>query len=182
MSPSLHDLDEKALFSRYVTGDEAAFRVLYARLAPKIWSFVKRRISNQSIAEEIYQETWTKIHRFRDRYDSNLEPLPWLYIITRSVLVDRMRSLRANPEVATDPETLELRMDSSQSETTSGVSSDSDDLEALLSGLPQDQKELLKKRFQEDLSFEEIATASGVREETIRKRMSRILQKMRRSA
>ena len=164
-----------------VDGDEAAFRVFYERVAPKIWTFVKRKAPNQSIAEEIYQETWTKIHRFRDRYDPALEPLPWIYTIARSVFLDRMRALNASPEVATDPETLEQKSDSSRNDSGSADISGESDFEEFLSDLSPDQRELLRKRYLEELSFEEIAAASGVREFTIRKRLSRILQKIRRS-
>jgi RNA polymerase sigma-70 factor (ECF subfamily) len=181
MNSSLNGLDDKALFFRYVEGDEAAFRVFYERVAPKIWTFVKRKAPSQGIAEEIYQEAWTKIHRFRDRYDPALEPLPWVYTIARSVLIDRMRALNANPEVATDPETLEQRSDTARNDLGSSETSGENDLEEFLSELPPDQGELLRKRYLEDLSFEEIAAASGVREVTIRKRLSRILQKIRRS-
>jgi RNA polymerase sigma factor (sigma-70 family) len=181
MKSKFSELDEKALFSRYAKGDEAAFRVFYERVSPKIWSFVRKRISSLTEAEEIYQEAWTKIHRFRDRYDPDLEPLPWVYTITRSVLTDRMRAVSAVPETAFDPSSLEQKSNSLVEVEPRNDGARTEELEQVLSALPEDQRELLQKRYDQDLSFEQIATGFGVREETIRKRLSRILQKIRRS-
>ncbi len=170
--------DERELFRLYIEGDEEAFRKFYARVSPKVWSFVKRRISDSSIAEEVFQEAWLKIHRSREQYDPKFHPLAWIYTITRSVWMDRMRRLGARPEIPTDP--LEWENVAPAMTSLNHSEREDSDVERFLSELPSDQRELLEQRYEQELSFEEMARAAGVREETIRKRLSRLLQKLRR--
>jgi len=174
------DGNERELFRLYVGGNEDAFRQFYAQVSPKVWSFVKKRIADAALAEEVFQEAWLKIHRSRDRYDPKFNPMAWVYTLTRSVLIDRMRALGSRPEVLLPPEDLERQESASRFVGVESPMGQMAGLDSALAALPPDQRELLRQRYEKEWSFEEIARVAGVRQETIRKRLSRLLQNLRR--
>jgi RNA polymerase sigma-70 factor (ECF subfamily) len=50
--------DEKFLFEKIRIGDEAAFKVIYNRFAPRLYYFVYEHISHSDLVENIVQDTF----------------------------------------------------------------------------------------------------------------------------
>lgn len=78
----------------YQAGNEAAFRELFERYAGRVYGFLVRRLGDPSLAEDLYQEAFLRIHRARSSYDSNRSFRAWLFGIVHNLLTDTLRSQR----------------------------------------------------------------------------------------
>jgi RNA polymerase sigma-70 factor (ECF subfamily) len=82
------------LMERYANGDETVFEQLYGLLAPRLYRFCVRLARLAPEADDIFQETFLKLHRARATYSSGANPLPWAFAIARSVHLSRLRYRR----------------------------------------------------------------------------------------
>ena len=68
LSPMREPDDDRDLMLRYASGDAGAFDQLYHRHKGPLYRYLVRHTGNGANAEEVFQETWTKVIRARDRY------------------------------------------------------------------------------------------------------------------
>jgi len=96
-------VEELELMGRYCDGEAAAFRALYARLAPRLLGYFMRMARNRAVAEDLVQVTFMKVHGARGVYVRGADPLPWIFAIAHRTFLDHARSCkRARVTVATD--------------------------------------------------------------------------------
>jgi len=79
------------LMERYVDGDAAAFRELYAALAPKLLGYLARMTRDRASADDLLQQTFLKVHRARAAYVRGADPTPWIYAIAHRTFLDEAR-------------------------------------------------------------------------------------------
>ncbi|MFY8351072.1 sigma-70 family RNA polymerase sigma factor [Pseudoalteromonas sp. SSM20] len=93
------DTDE-ALMLDYGKGNQAAFRVLYARHKGSLYRYVCRQLGTKynSKAQELFQEVWLRVIDNRTRYKVEAKFSTWLYRIAHNLLVDEQRKLTARGE------------------------------------------------------------------------------------
>jgi RNA polymerase sigma-70 factor (ECF subfamily) len=97
------------LMQRYCEGDAAAFRALYALLAPRLYGYLVRMTRDRAIADDLLQATFLKVHRARAAYVLGADPVPWIYAIAhRTFLDEARRSKRAVVGVAREDELPDL--------------------------------------------------------------------------
>lgn len=98
---------EIELMGRYCDGDAAAFRQLYAWAAPRILNYLLRVSGNRSLAEDLLQVTFLKVHRARAAYVRGADPMPWIYAIAHRSFLDEMRKRgRSKVQLAKDGDRL----------------------------------------------------------------------------
>ena len=91
------------LMAQYCDGDAAAFRALYAQVAPRLHGYLLRMARDRPLADDLLQLTFLKVHRARAAYIRGADPLPWLYAIAhRTFLDEARRRKRAVVGVATE--------------------------------------------------------------------------------
>jgi RNA polymerase sigma-70 factor (ECF subfamily) len=83
--------DAAALMERYCDGDASAFRALYAIAAPRLLAYLTCLTRDRSLAEELLQQTFVKLHQVRASYLRGANPIPWLYTIAHRTCLDEMR-------------------------------------------------------------------------------------------
>src|SRR5258708_38714551 len=74
------------LMERVQDGDQQAFRALFDEVGPLIARFVRRRIADQTEAEDVCQEALIAIFKSRRTYQPARPFEPWLYAIVRNVI------------------------------------------------------------------------------------------------
>jgi RNA polymerase sigma factor (sigma-70 family) len=158
---------DEELMVAYQLGEAEAFEELYSRHAPKVLGFLKKRLSNDAQARDVFQATFFKLHKCRDRYDANFPFVPWLFTICRSELLDAVKK----PHLAR--ETLVQAVP----ETTAEIAVEPENME--LVSLPQAQREALEYRYKGDFSFEEIAKRLETSPANARQLVSRALRTLR---
>ena len=87
-----------ALMDRYAKGEDHVFESLYRLMAPRLYRFCLRLAALKSEADDVFQETFLRLHRARATYVSGANPLHWAFAIARSVYLDRLRYRRRRPE------------------------------------------------------------------------------------
>lgn len=104
--------DAKELMARYCDGDAAAFRELYALVAPRLLGYLVKMARQRAIADDILQQTFMKVHRARAAYVRGADPVPWIYSIAHRTFIDEARrGKRAVVRVAEGDELPEVRAD-----------------------------------------------------------------------
>jgi RNA polymerase sigma-70 factor (ECF subfamily) len=84
-------MDPRDLMGRYCDGDAAAFRQLYALLAPRVRGLLLKLSRNLAVADDLLQITFLKVHRARAAYIRGADPLPWMMMIARRSFRDHVR-------------------------------------------------------------------------------------------
>jgi RNA polymerase sigma-70 factor (ECF subfamily) len=91
---------------RYATGDDSAFEIVYATLAPRILAFARRFVRDEATAQDAVQQTFLHIHRARGTFRRGGRVLPWALAVTRMVLRQDWRQRPRLEVVARDPSAL----------------------------------------------------------------------------
>jgi RNA polymerase sigma-70 factor (ECF subfamily) len=97
-----------ALMDRYARGDDAALSELYRAGAPRLRAFLLRLSGDPTLAEDLTQDAFLRIHRARGSFAEGAAALPWMIAIARNAFLDHSRrravrrAERADPEGAAD--------------------------------------------------------------------------------
>ena len=76
----------------YQRGEGAAFDRLVALAGPALFRFLSYRAGERSLAEDLYQETWLKVHNARHTWRPGEPVRPWIYGIARHAFADHLRA------------------------------------------------------------------------------------------
>ena len=164
-------------------GDPDAFDALLARYQNRLYRYLVRLTANPAVAEDLFQETWLKVITRIHRYDERRPIEPWLFAVARNLAIDHLR--KASPESLDEPsesgETRIARLGADEpgslecllEQERRGL------LERKLEELPALYREALSLRFEEEMTFEEIAEVLSAPVSTVKSRVQRALSTLR---
>ncbi len=171
--------DEK-LMRMYAAGDPLAFQLLFSRYEKRIYNFLLRRIGDVDRAKDLFQETFLRLHRNRDNFDTRRSFAAWFYTIVNNLVRDELRMKRGIQFEAIEAEDTLPASSVATPEESRSMSETKVKVDGALKNLPEPQREvLLLSRF-EDLSHNEIAGITGKSEAAVRQLLYRALQNLRR--
>lgn len=162
---------------RYQAGDAAAFSGLYRAIAGRVYGFLVRSTGDRATADDLLQEVFLKIHRFRATYRPGSPVLPWAFAIARHAAVSRARSAgrRSRRE-----ETREDLSDAPNPEPDAAVDDPRlDEVQKAIDELPAAQREALLLLKVSGLSLKEAADATGASVGAIKLRAHRAYEAIR---
>jgi RNA polymerase sigma factor (sigma-70 family) len=179
----MKDLDDEALMRAYQTGDLAAFEALYRRNAGRVYGYLKQRLKRPEERDEVFQQIFLKLHRSRSGYSREYSFSQWLFVISKSVLLDYIRQRNRSPSDLTANEGIEIEEVTTplSQEDTSGSYKGVEAMESL-NLLPPEHRQVVSWRVLEELSYEEIAAKLNRSEVSVRQILSRALKKLRQPA
>ena len=178
-------LSDQTLLNSYLQGDQSAISKLIERHSRRVRDYIRMMVKDAGLAEDIFQETFIKAVRVIDegRYTDNGRFLSWVLRIAHNQVIDYFRAQKQNRQVSESnagynilgtlrfaENSIEDRMVSSQIEA---------DIRALVELLPQEQRDVVRMRYYDGLSFKEIAEQTGVSINTALGRMRYALINMR---
>ncbi len=166
----------------YRDGDGNAFEVLYARHKGPLFRYCLRHCRERSVAEETFQDVWMRVIGARERYRPRAKFSTWLYRIARNRVIDRYRSDNSGKlESLEDDESAMQPAASPVDEPERRVSSGQQAarLQALIAGLPAEQRDVFLLHEEAGLGLDAIAEVSGVGRETAKSRLRYALSKLR---
>ena len=161
-------LSDEQLVKNYANGDSDAFDTLLARYQQKIYSYILFLVHDDEVADDLFQETFMKaiVTIRQGRYVESGRFSAWLTRIAHNLVIDKYRQDRNSNVISNDASDADLFNDVSLSDITVEMKMITEqsltDVGRLLKALPDNQKEVLYMRFYQDLSFKEIADATGV--------------------
>jgi len=105
------------LLKRAQAGDAEAYRRFLDEIGPVLFNFVRRRVFNQEMVRDVYQEVLLTLHKARHSYEPSRPLGPWLFTVARNSMLDALGRNRkfAEREVPTEflPESGEVEKDGS---------------------------------------------------------------------
>lgn len=161
-------LSDEQLVKNYANGDSDAFDTLLARYQQKIYSYILFLVHDDEVADDLFQETFMKaiVTIRQGRYVESGRFSAWLTRIAHNLVIDKYRQDRNSNVISNDASDADLFNDASLSDISVEMKMITEqsltDVGRLLKELPDNQKEVLYMRFYQDLSFKEIADATGV--------------------
>ena len=160
---------------QYAAGKDAAFAVVYERLAPRLLAFLRRGTDDAS-AEELLQQTFLQMHLARDRYRTGLDVVPWAFAIARRLRIDRHR--KAGREVVGGPGDESPSDDPSPHEALAARET-ATSLQRSLHELPASQRDAFELVKNAGLSHAQAAEALGTTVGAIKVRVHRACEALR---
>jgi RNA polymerase sigma-70 factor (ECF subfamily) len=172
---------DEELMLAYGRGEVRAFETLYARHRGTLYRFLLRQAHERAVADELFQETWSRVIAVRERYRPEAKFTTWLLQIAHNLWIDQVR--RQRPQAgAEETEEVFRTLDAPESERPERVLSEFEQrrrLQMALEEMPAEQREAFVMRMEMGLGLEEIAEATGAGHETVKSRLRYALAKVR---
>ena len=167
MSNFLIKEKDSVLVTGYINGCERSLAVLVERHKLKIFNFIYSKVFDRDIAEDIFQDTFIKVIRTLKRgvYKEEGKFSPWVMRISHNLVIDHFRKSNRIPifESKDDFDIFQIIGDDVPNVESSMIDKQVvEDLQKLITELPDDQREVLTMRLYKDMSFKEIADSTGV--------------------
>jgi RNA polymerase sigma-70 factor (ECF subfamily) len=170
---------------RLQRGDPDAFDALLARYQNRLYRYLVRLTANTAVAQDLFQETWLKVIQRVHRYDESRPFEPWLFAVARNLAIDHLRKASPasldEPSESGEPKIARLGADEPGALERLLERERRDLLERRLEELPALYREALSLRFEEEMSFEEIAEVLSAPLSTVKSRVQRALSALRRT-
>ncbi len=180
-----HNLySDSQLVSFYMDGNHEALEILFQRHRDKIFGFIYSKVRNQELTEDLFQDTLFKIVRTlkSGKYSEEGKFLPWAIRISHNLIIDFYRKNNKFRKVYDSDEFSMFDIlpdDSLDAEDQMIRRQRIKKVQLIIEQLPEEQKEVLKMRIYEELSFQEIAEKTHVSINTALGRMRYAIINMR---
>lgn len=176
---------DQELLKFYVEGDKSAIEELIERHRRKVYNYILMMVKSQSIADDIFQETFIKVIASLDRgkYAENGKFVSWVLRIAHNQIIDHFRAKKTIGHITSDDVGYDILNHSRYSEATAEdkmIQEQIDtDVRRLVDFLPVEQREVVILRHYLGLSFKEIAEQTEVSINTALGRMRYALINLR---
>jgi RNA polymerase sigma-70 factor (ECF subfamily) len=182
---NVRPLSDSALLNEYLSGNKDAISQLIELRRNKVFDYVLMMVKDGDIADDIVQETFIKVVRFIDerRYTDNGRFLSWVMRIAHNQVIDYFRQNKHENKITESDAGFDLlgtvKFSNKTIEDDIVADQIKEDVRRLIEHLPDEQREVVKMRYYEDLSFKEIADQTGVSINTALGRMRYALINLR---
>ncbi|HEX9740293.1 MAG TPA: sigma-70 family RNA polymerase sigma factor [Ignavibacteriaceae bacterium] len=177
-------INDSTLVSQYIKGDEGAFEILMNRHKNRVFTTINLVVKDRYLAEDLMQETFIKaVNTMKNgRYNDEGKFLPWILRIGHNLAIDHFRRAKRYPTVIMEDGSNvfnTLKFSEASIEEIQIKQETHKKLKALIQELPDTQKQVLIMRSYMEMSFKEIADATGVSINTALGRMRYALINLR---
>ncbi len=185
---NLISLSDDKLVKAYADGNNEAFDALLKRHQSRVFNFILKVVKDEDVANDIFQDTFIKalLTIKQGRYTETGKFGGWLSRIAHNLIIDYYRQEKSENLQSADLNDKDIL---NRKELCGGTIEDRmveeqtrDDVKELIERLPDLQKEVLKMRYYQGLSFKEIAQITDVSINTALGRMRYALINLRRMA
>lgn len=171
---------DDVLMLAWVAGDGTAFEQLYARHRGPLFRFLLRQLRDQGLAEEFFQDVWQRVIAARAGWKPEASFATWLFRIAHNRLNDHWRGLKHRPAAPEDGDERAASIpDPETPEHTLSEFEQRRRLQLAIEALPEEQREVVLLRLEQELSLEDIATITGAGRETVKSRLRYAMDKLR---
>lgn len=176
------DTDE-ALFERHRGGDANAFEPLLRRHADALLGFLARMVRDRALAEDLFQETFLRVHTKSDTFKQGQRFKAWLYAIAAHAAIDAMRKSARLPDTFSfdaeddDAQPLSATLHAETPHPSEKLSAEERRarVHAAVETLPPRQRATVALAYFEGLTYPEVAAALGCTVGTVKTQVSRAM-------
>ena len=182
-------MTDDELVSRYANGESEAFVSLLNRHNKRIFSYILFYVKDEDVANDIFQDTFFRAITVirQHRYSANDKFFSFLCRVAHNLIIDYFRARKSENQVG--EECLDYANVLQQADLQDANIEDKlvasqilKDVKKLMNELPDSQREIVRMRFYENLSFKEIAELTNISINTALGRMRYAIMNMRRMA
>jgi len=174
----LSTLDDSVLMEKLQDGQTDKLGLLFERYHKRLFGFfMKLTRGKQSLSEDLVQNTFFRVLKYKKTYDPTKKFSTWVYQIGRNVFYDQCNR-KSSDEYSVD--------DFSYNEPSTTMDSpfDEDDLrkqilEKALDELPDDKREILVLSRYEGLKYKEIGDILGCTENAVKVKAHRSMKELK---
>jgi len=147
--------DDRRLVRLVLEGDNAAFEYLFDRYRDAILRLFVQRSGSPEDAADLLQETFVKVFIHLDRYSPEYTFGQWVYTIARNTFIDFVRRRQADLPI---DERFAAPASSAPNPEESVINSQQRvQIDRYIARLPEHYRTLIRMRFFDEYSYEEIA-------------------------
>lgn len=179
-------IDEKKCIRKAAKGDAHAFEELVIRYQGQVYNLCLRMTGNPEDAADMTQEAFLKVWKHLDGFQFDAAFATWLYRLVSNCCLDFLRSQKRRPTVSLtveNEEDGEQIMDVADAQPTpeeAAISNEEkEQLHLAMSQLDDEQRQILTLRVVNDLSYADIAEILEIKEGTVKSRLSRARENLR---
>lgn len=168
--------DDRRLAELVLEGDDTAFEYLFDRYRDAIRRLLVQRLGHASEVDDLLQETFIKVYINLHRYNPQYTFGQWVYTIARNTFVDFIRRRQDDlpiderfaspPSLAPTPEESVINLQQRSQ------------IESYLERLSPRYRQLIRLRFFDELSYEEIAAKLVLPLGTVKTQIHRAREQM----
>jgi RNA polymerase sigma-70 factor, ECF subfamily len=168
------------LVDRCRKGDTRAFNDLINGYKRQVFSLIYRMVNNAADAEDLAQDTFIKVFRSIELYDSRYPFHTWIFKIAHNTSIDFLRANKKSAVTIDDAENpIDIEDPGLSLEEKAENLSQKGIIERQMASLPPPYREILVLRHQQELSYEEIADTLDIPVGTVKVRLFRAREIMR---
>lgn len=159
---------------RVKDGEVSLLSELFHRHQRPLFNYLYRLSGSSVQAEDLVQDVFFRILRYRETYRSQTTFTAWMYQVARNAYIDGTR--RRSREAAWDEETLDPASEEQGADEKIAGEQQADLVRRALQELPADKREVLILSRYQNLKYEEIAEMLGCEPNTVKQRVFRAVR------
>lgn len=168
--------DDRQLARLVLGGDTAAFEYLFDRYRDAIHRLFLQRTGNAEDADDLLQETFIKVYMNLHRYSPEYTFGQWLYTIARNTFIDYVR--KRQDDLPIDEKFSSPASNTPTPEESVINSQQRHQIELCIVRLPENYRRLIRMRFFDEYSYEEIAVKLSLPLGTVKTQIHRARERM----
>ena len=176
---------DKELIERYQDGDVHSFELLIDRYQKQIYSYILTLVKDKQLADDVFQDTFVKVIQTvkSKTYSEDGRFVQFAMRIAHNLVIDHFRKENRIPTVESSSEDYNYidNVPITDPSVEQGIIVDQvhSDLHKMITFLPDEQREVLRMRIFDDMSFKDIADITNVSINTALGRMRYALINLR---
>lgn len=176
--------DEDLMGRFQASGDQDAFALLVHRHEQALFGYLRRRLGDAALAEDVFQATFLRVHVKRASFDTGRPFRPWLYTIATNLAIDARRRDRRHRMAALDDRGGEgerralldtLASPADATAAGSDVAESREWVRRAVDGLTANQRQIVHLIYDRGLKYREVAGLLGIPLGTVKSRMHAVL-------
>lgn len=181
--------DEQLLVDYREHGTIEAFETLVARYERELYSYLRRYVGSEAVAEDVFQQTFLQVHLKSDQFAEGRRFRPWLYTIATNQAIDYQRRNKRHRMVSLDQGRRVSEGDSgnlAETLVSSGVEPDAEfdsqeQQEAVrraVAELPEQYQQVVLLIYFQGMKYREAAEILGIPVGTVKSRLHAAITKL----
>jgi RNA polymerase sigma-70 factor (ECF subfamily) len=165
--------------TKRVSSKQEVFAELYDEFMPKVFRYIRYKVNDQQITEDLTSTVFEKALVSFERYSSDKGAFStWIFSIARNTLIDYYRTNRMRKQVSLD-EAVEVPSRELSPEEEAEKNAEQECLRGCLSRLSEDDQEIIQLKFAAEFNNRQIAKMLGISESNVGVRLFRAVKKLR---
>jgi len=169
---------EAEIVAKVLKGDRRAYALLVEEYKSPIYNLAYRMTGNSEDSDDLTQETFIRAYINLWRFDPKRKFFTWLYTISINLIRNHLKKVK-NDDLLNRTKNIQYNENENQSpEARIIATQESNKINLALLTLKYELRVMLIMKYQQELSFEEIAEITGKSVSAVKMRVYRGLEKL----